>query len=66
MNSHQSHKDSYQVRRCKECEENQHPQSHTLLVFLILFVLSDAVFVFADALFGFWRNIDAAHATMLV
>ena len=50
----------------EDAEEHQHPNTHTLLIFLILFVFLDAIRIFADAFFGFWRNIDSTNTTMLV
>ena len=50
----------------EDAEEHQHPNAHTLLVFLILLVFLDTIRIFTDTFFGFWRNINATNTTMLV
>ena len=50
----------------EDAEEHQHPYAHTFLVSLILFVFLDAIHIFTDTFFGFWRNVDTANATVLV
>ena len=54
------------VKKGEDAEEHQHPYTHTFLVSLILFVFLDAIRIFTDTFFGFWRNVDTTNTTVLV
>ena len=44
---------------------NIHTRIRSLFL-LILFVFLDAIRIFTDTFFGFWRNVDTANTTVLV
>ena len=66
LGSHQPCEYWQHCQKGEDAEEHQHPNAHTLLVFLILLVFLDAIRIFTDTFFGFWRNINATNTTMLV
>ena len=66
LNSHQASENWQDCQKGKNAEEDQHPNAHTFLVFLIFFVLLNAVSIFAYTFFCFRRDIDATHTAMFV
>ncbi len=64
-----SHQPGEHWKHCQEgeyTEEHQHPNAHTLLIFLILFVFLDTIRIFANTFFRFLRNVNTANTTVFV
>ena len=50
----------------EDAEEYQHPNAHALLILLILLVFLDAIRIFTDTFFGFWRNVNTANTAVFM